>query len=109
MITDNNMADTRQPDAAAAAAGERCPAPDRLGKWLTFISVALAVAAYVILLLWNGMAAAAVSAVALVAGSVALFRASGALRRLAVAAVVAAAVLFVVVMAFVMVISFGLG
>ena len=110
MNTDNrdiNTADTHDgsiPVGITVSPGET----DSLGRWFTWGSLALAIVSYAILLLWNGVFAMCVSAVATVLGFCGVWRTRGTLRRVAVTAVIAAAVLLVVVGAFVVVIQLGL-
>lgn len=75
---------------------------------LAWISVALTLGAWVVLMLANGYAAMAIAAAAVIAGFFAMPGRSRAVRNLAITSVIAAIVLLVVLTAFIIVIKIGL-
>lgn len=83
-------------------------ATTRTPRLLAWLSIVTALLSYLLLLITNGIVAMCVAAVSLVLGFIAAARSRGALRRLAITAIIASAVLLAVVGAFVMVIRFGL-
>ena len=81
------------------------PAPGRVWVW---IAVVLTLAAWAVLMLANGIVAIIAGIIAAATGFIAIHRSRNGLRRIAVTVTVASMVLVVVVLAFVIVIRFGL-
>lgn len=76
---------------------------------MAWVSVALTVIAWFVLIESNGYAAMAVAAAAVIAGFIAMPGRAKAVRNLAVTSVTAAMVLLVVVASFIIVLKIGLG
>lgn len=101
--TPEATAPAQAPEAAEAAA------PKESGRfvWLAVVSLILTVAAW-IAVSYNGFAAIAVAAAAILCGALALKSRRHAIRNTAITAIIAAAVLLVVIAAFFIVIYIGL-
>lgn len=89
------------PDSAAV----KTSAPGRVWVWL---AVALTLAAWAVLMLANGIVAVVAGIIAAAVGFIAIHRSRNGLRRIAITVTVASMVLVVVVLAFIVVIRFGL-
>ncbi|MDE6527187.1 MAG: hypothetical protein K2L75_08010 [Muribaculaceae bacterium] len=93
MTADENKTVTETPETEPAAPRRCAPA--------AWIAVVLAVAAWIVLMMANGYAAIAVGIGGIAAAIWACVANRGALRRLAIAALIASAVLTIVVAAFI--------
>ncbi|MDE6467352.1 MAG: hypothetical protein K2L28_00440 [Muribaculaceae bacterium] len=89
------------PDSAAV----KTSAPERVWVWL---AVALTLGAWAVLMLANGIVAVVAGIIAAAVGFIAIHRSRNGLRRIAITVTVASMVLVVVVLAFIVVIRFGL-
>lgn len=94
------------PQQPTTDAPEQKPASARF-LWLAIVSLILTVVAWVAGS-WNGYAAVAIAAVAIVLGAMALRSRRHRDRNLAITSIIAAAVLLVVIVAFFIVIYLGL-
>ena len=92
---------TEAPESAAVSAAHRSPV------WV-WVAVVLALAAWVTLMWVDGYVALGLGVAGIVSGFVAARRNEFALRRLAIAAIIASMVLVVVLAAFLIVIKIGL-
>ena len=102
--------DTTDPDKdVAVSVPEKAPVPAEPGRYVAYAvgAIVLATLAWIVAN-WNGYVATAVSALAVAAGFRALRSRRHGVRNTAVTAIVAAGVLLVVLVAFIMVIRLGL-
>ncbi len=108
------MNDDKNPEINTNSAAGQNPAtsipasaPKKSG-WLPLLSLILAIAAWVALGYTSGYYAMCVAAAAIIAGIIAVRRKTGAWRNTAITSIIAAAVLIVVVTAFLIVLKIGL-
>lgn len=78
------------------------------GRVWVWVAVVLTLAAWAVLMLANGIVALVAGIIAAATGFIAIHRSRNGLRRIAITVTVASMVLVVVVLAFVIVIRFGL-
>jgi hypothetical protein len=81
----------------------------KTNRILVWVSVALAVLSWILLMMTNGYIALSVGIAAVVAGFIAATKNENNMRRLAITATIAAVVLVVVLASFIIVIKVGLG
>lgn len=87
---------------------ETVVAAEKKSGWLPLAALILAVAAWVTLAYYTGYAAVIVALLAIIAGAFACRRPAGPWRNTAITAIIAAAVLIIVVLAFIIVLKIGL-
>lgn len=81
----------------------------KTNRSLAWISVLLAILSWILLMLTNGYTALGVGIAAVIAGFIAATKNESNLRRLSITATIAAVVLVVVLVSFIIVIKVGLG
>lgn len=104
-----NMAKIEDKDKNTEAATERAARTNKTDRTLAWVSVALAVVSWILLLFSNGYVALGAGIAAVVAGFIAATRNERTLRRVAITATIAAVVLVAVLASFLIVIKIGLG
>lgn len=102
--TSNTAAESRP--ACAVGAENQTPSGRSGARIMVWLSVVLAVATWCTLLWGNGLVAAGIAVAGIVLAAIGMRRASTALRRLAVTAVIAQLVPAIVVLAYVVVLHF---
>ena len=102
------MAKIEDKDKNTEPAAERAARTNNTDRTLAWVSVALAVVSWILLLFSNGYVALGVGIAAFVAGVLGLHAHTRAWRNLATTALIAAGVILVVLAAFLIVIFWGL-
>lgn len=109
MNEDNNTVHTAPATAPQADTAPPVTTPaEKKSGWMPLAAIVLAVAAWITLARATGYAAMAVAAAAIIVGAFGCRRRAGAWRNVAITAIIAAAVLIVVVLAFIIVLNIGL-
>ena len=96
------------PDAHNESATVAAPAAEKKSGWLPLAAIILALAAWLTLARTTGYVAMAVAAAAIIVAAFACRRHPGAWRNVAITAIIAAAVLIVVVLGFIIVLNISL-
>lgn len=103
------MAKIEDKDKNTEPAAERATRTNNTDRTLAWVSVALAVVSWILLLFSNGYVALGAGIAAVVAGFIAATRNERTLRRVAITATIATVVLVAVLASFLIVIKIGLG
>ena len=103
------MAKIEDKDKNTAATTESRVKTNKTDRTLAWVSVALAVLSWILLMFSNGYIALGAGITAVVAGFIAATRNERTLRRVAITATIAAVVLVAVLVSFLIVIKIGLG